>query len=97
MSDERATLVGLSMEDPAASVRDPAFQALLRDGWTVAAHLPAERGGRQEWVFLMTPPRPSSAASGPWWRSQAVLLWTLVVLQALTLLTLLTGVPLWTA
>jgi hypothetical protein len=56
-SDNRPTLVGLNMEDPLASVRDPALAALLRDGWTISAHIPAERNGRQEWVLLMAPPR----------------------------------------
>ena len=94
MSDDRATLVGLNMDDPTSSVRDPAFQSLLREGWTVAAHLPAERGGRQEWVFLMVPPREESTSLVPtsWWRSQAVPVWFLVVLHLLTIVTLLSGV-----
>lgn len=86
MSDHRATLVGLSMDDPTASVRDPAFQSLIRDGWSVAAHLPAERGGRQEWVMLMVPPQgPDTSNPIPWWRSQVTPLWLLVALHLLTL------------
>lgn len=50
------TLVGVNMEDPAAAVRDPQLAALVRDGWQVVAHVPAQRGGRNEWLLLLTPP-----------------------------------------
>ena len=50
-------LLGLSMDDPAASVRDPALTSLLAQGWRVAASLPAQRGDRMEWLLLLEPPR----------------------------------------
>lgn len=50
------TLLGLDMADPTASVRDPALSSLIGAGWKVAASLPAQRGDRQEWLLLLTPP-----------------------------------------
>lgn len=47
------TLVALDMTDPSASVRDPAFTALLKQGYRVQAHLPAMRGNKQEWMMLL--------------------------------------------
>lgn len=85
---EKATLVGLSMDDPSASVRDPAFQTLIRDGWKIAAHLPAERGGRQEWVFLMVPPTHSQEAKTPWWKSPLLPLWVLVGFNSILVIVL---------
>lgn len=52
------TIVGISMEDPAAAVRDPKLTALVSSGWRVVAHVPAQRAGRTEWILLMAPPRP---------------------------------------
>ena len=51
------------MEDPAASVKDPALGALVREGWTIGAHLPAQKGNQQQWLLLMMP--PSSTAESP--------------------------------
>jgi hypothetical protein len=50
----RVTLVALDMADPAASVRDPAFSALMEQGYTVQASLPAMRGNKQEWMMLLS-------------------------------------------
>ena len=56
-----ATLVALSMQDPAASVQDPAFKALIGQGYNISASLPAQRGDRTEWLLLMTPPQLDNA------------------------------------
>ena len=47
------TLVGVNMEDPTSAVRDPQLAALVRDGWQVAAHVPAQRAGRNEGLLLL--------------------------------------------
>lgn len=54
---QSCTLVGISMEDPVAAVRDPQLAVLMRDGWRVVAHVPAQRSGRTEWMLLLAPPR----------------------------------------
>lgn len=83
------TLVGVSMEDPAAAVRDPKLTALIAAGWQVVAHVPAQRGGRTEWLLLLQPPRPTQNTHGNRW--QLVLLVLLVLLQCLQVLAALTG------
>ena len=53
---DKCTIVGLSLEDPDTSCGDPKLTALLHDGWTIAAHCPAQRGNRTEWLMLLVPP-----------------------------------------
>jgi hypothetical protein len=87
-SNDKATLVGLSLEDPLASVRDPAFTALIEKGFTIGAHIPAQRGDRQEWMLLMVP--PSLPHRQVTLSSQAkAAIWTIAVFQALLLTTIM--------
>ena len=88
MSDEpRCTLVGMSMEDPVASARDPALAALVNKGWRVMAHVPAQRGDRQELLLLMAPPvAPRAVPRAVWWLALAVLALQVVAAVALTTL-----------
>lgn len=82
------TLIGLSMDDPIAAVRDPKFTTLIRDGWTVAAHIPAERAGKQEWILMMVPPSkqlPAVDKQTSLWKSPNVPLVILVILQIVQL------------
>ena len=62
---ERATVLALPLDDPEASARSPALAALLAEGWTVLAALPAQRGERSELMLLMAPPRPVAAPVVP--------------------------------
>lgn len=55
---EHCTLVGISLENPAEAVRDPALTALIGDGWRVVANMATQRGERIEWLLLMAPPEP---------------------------------------
>jgi len=56
MSEEerQLALVSLDMSDPAASIRDPAFKALINQGYRIEAHVPATRGDGQEWMMLLS-------------------------------------------
>lgn len=87
--DSRCTLVGLSMEDPAASARDPALALLVERGWWPMASLPAQgKDGAQQWLLLMAPPRPQ-ALQAPLWQPLlrvAVLLLALQLAASLGLL-----------
>lgn len=74
------TLLALSLDDPAAAMRDPALTALLNQGWTVAADTVGESAarGRPEWVLMLVPPAPiGDPATLP--RSQRVALGVLLV------------------
>jgi len=61
---DRCAIVALNMTDPAVSASDPKLSALLRDGWTVAAHTPGRRAdGASEWLLLLAPPPPLRATA----------------------------------
>ena len=83
-SNPPCTLVGVNMEDPASSVRDPKLTALVSEGWEIVAHVPAERGGMTEWLLLMTPPKESTAQVD----NKAIknILYALLFIQAINLL-----------
>jgi hypothetical protein len=53
-SKARAAVCFLGMEDPNTSTQDPAFNALLEDGWDIKANMIVERMGRHELCLLMT-------------------------------------------
>ena len=53
-SNGSAAVCFLSMEDPKTSVKDPAFNALLQDGWEIKSNIIVERMGRHELCLLLT-------------------------------------------
>lgn len=64
MSDSKAAVCFLGMEDPKTSVQDPAFNALLEDGWDIKANLIVERMGKHEVCLIMTKqPKPVTLIS----------------------------------
>jgi len=66
MNNERCTVHKVSLNDPAASARDPALAALFRDGWTVISDIPIADSGDPHILLFLAPPRKTESQRA-WW------------------------------